>query len=65
MKGYVEHDSRACTLGGHTNRGPVADMCPVYLELRRQRLKTLMRKVRYETATDRTYRALSPLNGAF
>lgn len=47
MKGYVEHDSRRCTLGAHTNRGAVAAMCPVYLELRRQRLKLRMRADRY------------------
>lgn len=47
MKGYIEHDSRACKLGGHTNRGPVDKMCPVYLELRRRRLREHMQDVRF------------------
>lgn len=47
MRGYIEHDSRACTLGIHSNRGPVSTMCPVYLELRRNRLKRTMRMLRY------------------
>jgi hypothetical protein len=47
MRGYVEHNSRACSLGGHSNRGPVDKMCPVYLELRRVRLARIMRSNRH------------------
>jgi len=47
MKGYIEHNSRSCKLGGHTNRGPVDKMCPVYLELRRVRLRDSMRRLRW------------------
>jgi hypothetical protein len=47
MKGYIEHSSRRCTLGGHSNRGPVDKMCPVYLELRRVRLARIMRSNRH------------------
>jgi hypothetical protein len=47
MRGFIEHDSRECRLGGHSNRGPVETMCPVYLELRRLRLRNIMRSNRY------------------
>jgi hypothetical protein len=47
MKGFIEHNSYWCLLGEHSNRGLVRDMCPVYLELRRSRLKQHMRNTRY------------------
>jgi hypothetical protein len=47
MRGYIEHDSRACTLGTHSNRGDVLLMCPVYLELRRARLRAAMAERRW------------------
>jgi ribosome modulation factor len=44
---YISHDSRSCWLGGHSNRGRVKDMCPVYLALRQSRLRAQMRWARY------------------
>ena len=56
MRGYIEHDSRACherTLYTHSNRGPVEYMCPVYLELRRARLRDIMAERRAEAYFER------------
>lgn len=47
VKGYVEHDGTACLLGTHSNRTATEEMCPVFLELRRTRLRNLMRERRF------------------
>jgi hypothetical protein len=47
VKGFIRHDSRRCNLGTHSNRGPTDYMCPVYLELRRSRLRAQMKMTRY------------------
>ncbi len=47
MKGYVEHDGKDCWLGTHSNRSSVTEMCPVFLELRRTRLRNTMRERRF------------------
>jgi hypothetical protein len=49
----IIHDSRACTLGGHSNRGRVEDMCPVYLALRQSRLRAQMRWARFDERVKR------------
>jgi hypothetical protein len=46
VRGYIEHDSVNCLLGEHSNRGRVRDMCPVFLELRRLRIRATMREAR-------------------
>ena len=51
MKGYVEHDGATCLLGEHSNRGSTKDMCPIFLELRRTRLKNAMRFRRFQQKT--------------
>ena len=56
MKGFIEHDVSKCHIGGHSNRGLVKDMCPVYLELRRTRLKHIMRERRAEEFFERLAR---------
>ena len=48
MKGFIEHDGANCWLGDHSNRGPVNQMCPIFLELRRTRLRNTMRNRRFE-----------------
>lgn len=53
MRGYIEHDGRACVLGYHSNRRTTRDMCPVFLELRRTRLKETMAQRRAEVFWDR------------
>ena len=51
MKGYIEHDGANCWHGAHSNRVAVTDMCPIFLELRRTRLKNRMRELRFERKT--------------
>lgn len=51
MRGFIEHDGATCLLGEHSNRGPVREMCPIFLELRRTRLKNRMRELRFEKKT--------------
>lgn len=46
MKGYIEHDGRNCLLGEHSNRVTVKEMCPIFVELRRSRLRDTMRRSR-------------------
>ena len=43
MRGYIEHDGANCLLGEHSNRVTTREMCPIFLELRRTRLKYAMR----------------------
>ena len=47
MKGYVEHDGKTCEWGSHSNRTATEWMCPVFLELRRTRLRNHMREARF------------------
>jgi len=54
VRGYIEHDSRNCYMGEHSNRGSVEYMCPVYLALRRTRLKHIMRARRFDEFMERT-----------
>lgn len=51
MKGYIEHDGKTCLLGEHSNRVRTVDMCPIFLELRRQRLRAAMRWRRFADRT--------------
>jgi hypothetical protein len=53
MKGYIEHDGRTCLLGEHSNRGTTRDMCPIFLALRRTRLKETMQRRRNEAFWER------------
>jgi hypothetical protein len=46
VKGYVEHDGEHCLLGEHSNRGVTRDMCPIFLALRRTRIRQSMRSMR-------------------
>jgi hypothetical protein len=50
---YIQHDSRRCELGGHSNRDRVGSMCPVYLELRRSRIRAQMRWARFNERVTR------------
>ena len=56
MRGFVEHDGKTCNLGEHSNRGRVTYMCPVFLELRRTRIKNQMRFRRFADKTGLTSR---------
>lgn len=47
MRGFIEHNGADCLLGEHSNRGTITDMCPVFLELRRERIRRSMRDLRY------------------
>jgi hypothetical protein len=51
MRGFIEHDGKACLLGEHSNRTTTSEMCPVFLELRRTRLRNLMRERRFLART--------------
>ena len=51
MKGYIEHDGKLCLLGEHSNRVRTTEMCPIFLELRRTRLKNAMRFRRFQEKT--------------
>jgi hypothetical protein len=51
VRGFVEHDGSTCFMGTHSNRSSVTEMCPVFLALRRTRLKNRMRELRFERKT--------------
>ena len=51
MRGFVEHNGKDCLLGEHSNRGDVRFMCPIFLELRRTRIRNRMRELRFEKKT--------------
>jgi len=53
MRGFIEHDGRECELGIHSNRFTTKEMCPIFLALRRQRLKETMRERRFEEFLER------------
>jgi len=53
MRGFIEHDGRECELGTHSNRFTTKEMCPIFLELRRTRLKETMRARRFDEFLER------------